>query len=371
METKKAVDKIKKKGNPFRGVYVPETPQELLEIAFKRSKKISPPTAGVKSAFKQKKKVTLFRFETFCNVLIERLKSLVKTYPSIDLIHQFYKSTLQIYASIDEVKKSLAKIQSSRNLIENLRRTYKSKIRGVEPASSEKEEIRRAYRELNKLKREAYGRVSSVVKKLKKELQLLAYTVKMLKKLPDIDPDLPTILVVGPPNTGKSSLVKVLSTAKVEIASYPFTTKNITLGHTEIPLNSVGKILVQIADTPGLFDRPLNERKKEELLAITALKTIADLVIFLFDVSDQAVLTPKEQLDVLDQVLEVFKNKKTIFLAGNKSDILDEKNLQEILDGLKKRGFPNKEFILLSVLNRVGLEKIREVIKNNLKLKNN
>ncbi len=353
-------------GNPFRGIFLPQTPQELLEIAFKKSKKLSPPTGGIKSAFLQRKKIVIFRFENFCKVLVNRLNSIVKRYPSIDTMHQFYKSTLQIYASLDEVKKALAKIQGASKLITSLFRTYKSKLRAIRPLSPEKEHVRRAFRELEKVKREAYGRVTSVVKKLRKELDLLIYTVKMLKKLPDINPNLFTVIVVGPPNTGKSSLVKAISTAKVEIASYPFTTKNITLGHMEIDFNSVSRELVQIADTPGLFDRPVEERRKEELLAITALKTIANMVIFLFDISNQAALKPNEQLAVLDDVIKVFKDRKMIYPVGNKADILDETTLNSIKEGLKKRGFSKGKFFTISVIEKKGLENVIKLIKKNL-----
>jgi len=355
-----------KSGNPFRGIFLPQSPQEILEIAFKKSKKSSPPTASVKSTFMQRKRIVIFRFENFCKILVDRLNSIVKKYPSIDKMHQFYKSTLQIYAPIDDVKISLAKIQGASRLISNLHRTYKSRLRAIRPLSSEKEYIRKAFRELEKVRREAYGRVTSVVKKLRKEIELLTYTVKMLKKLPDIDPNLFTVIVVGPPNTGKSSLVKAISTAKVEIASYPFTTKNITLGHMEINVNSIRKELVQIADTPGLFDRPIEERRKEELLAITALKTIANLVIFLFDISNQATLKPNEQLAVLDDVIKVFKDRKMIYPIGNKVDILDEVSLREINQGLEKRGFASDKFLTISVMKKMGLDKVVQLIKMNL-----
>ncbi len=48
---------------------------------------------------------------------------------------------------------------------------------------------------------------------------------KKLRSLPLVDVDLPTIALVGAPNVGKSSLVKVLSTGMPEVCNYPFTTR--------------------------------------------------------------------------------------------------------------------------------------------------
>jgi nucleolar GTP-binding protein len=49
--------------------------------------------------------------------------------------------------------------------------------------------------------------------------------------LPYVDPSLPTLALVGAPNVGKSSLVRVLSSGVPEVCNYPFTTRSIKMGH--------------------------------------------------------------------------------------------------------------------------------------------
>jgi nucleolar GTP-binding protein len=83
---------------------------------------------------------------------------------------------------------------------------------------------------------------------------------------------------------GKSSLLRCLSSAKPEIAQYPFTTKEIHVGHIEKTEKYITKRF-QIIDTPGLLDRPLSKRNEIEKQAIAALTHLADLIVFVLDVS--------------------------------------------------------------------------------------
>ena len=43
--------------------------------------------------------------------------------------------------------------------------------------------------------------------------------------------DAPTLVLVGAPNVGKSTLVRALSTGAPEVGNYAFTTRGVSLGH--------------------------------------------------------------------------------------------------------------------------------------------
>jgi len=43
-----------------------------------------------------------------------------------------------------------------------------------------------------------------------------------------------TVVVAGYPNVGKSSFIRLVSTAEPEIAAYPFTTKGVIVGHRDL-----------------------------------------------------------------------------------------------------------------------------------------
>jgi len=98
--------------------------------------------------------------------------------------------------------------------------------------------------------------------------------------LPDIRPDEPAIVIAGYPNVGKSSFVNRVTRASNQIAEYPFTTKGVQIGHFERD-----HVRYQIVDTPGLLDRPEDERNDIERQAVSALEHLADVVVFVLDPS--------------------------------------------------------------------------------------
>ncbi|MGQ4892307.1 MAG: NOG1 family protein [Candidatus Njordarchaeia archaeon] len=350
--------------NPFRGIHIYKTPQELLEITLSRAKKAVESVAGERITFEKKRKLILARFKKFCDETSDRLIDIIRKHPSIDDIHPFYRSILEIYVSIDDLKKALGKIFGAANLIKKFEKKYMREIKSIRYVRGDKSLIEKAYRDLEDKKREAYGRVASIVKSLRKELKLLYNVVISMKRLPDLNPNLPTIVVVGPPNTGKSSLVKKFSKAKVEIASYPFTTKNITFGHMNLN-GGKGGLKVQIVDTPGLFDRPLEKRKKEELLAVKALTTIGRLVLFIFDPSIESALDVESQLNVFEETLKLFGKKDFIIPIINKMDIKDEERLKKLVDKLEEASFKDK-IKYISILTDQGLEDLGDVIKRRM-----
>lgn len=52
-----------------------------------------------------------------------------------------------------------------------------------------------------------------------------------LRRIPEIDMSIPTLVLVGAPNVGKSSIVRIVSSGTPEVANYPFTTRGLSVGH--------------------------------------------------------------------------------------------------------------------------------------------
>ena len=116
-----------------------------------------------------------------------------------------------------------------------------------------------------------------------------------------MDPDLGTLVVAGFPNVGKSSLIRRISTAKPAVAPYPFTTKGILIGHVQ-----VARRTYQVVDTPGLLDRPLEERNPIEVQAILALKHLGDAIVFLVDPTGHCGYPLERQEKLLAEVKREF-----------------------------------------------------------------
>lgn len=103
---------------------------------------------------------------------------------------------------------------------------------------------------------------------------------KALRSIPVIHLHLPTIVLVGAPNVGKSSIVRAVSSGTPEVNDYPFTTRGVTIGH--IFDASLGEKF-QVMDTPGLLDRPDEERNEMERLTFASLAHLPTAVIFVID----------------------------------------------------------------------------------------
>ena len=117
------------------------------------------------------------------------------------------------------------------------------------------------------------------------EAQSLAALVEIqkdLRRIPIVELDTPTVVLVGSPNVGKSSIVRAVSSGTPEVNDYPFTTRGVTIGHI---VDASRGLRFQVMDTPGLLDRPEEERNEMEKLTFASLAHLPTAVIFVIDVS--------------------------------------------------------------------------------------
>jgi ribosome-interacting GTPase 1 len=95
------------------------------------------------------------------------------------------------------------------------------------------------------------------------------------------------VAVIGPANTGKSSLVAALTNATPEVADYPYTTWTPTPGMMEFE-----DVQVQLIDTPPLDD----EHKEPELINLIRR---ADLLLLVIDLQGAAIQGLEDTIAVL------------------------------------------------------------------------
>lgn len=323
---------------PFSKLPSIPSPEQLIDMAFRRASRatIKMPTKRDKLLIAKLKEITKVR--TVASVMVNRLRSIKRGIPLIDSLHPFYRDLFYVIIDPDRFKIALARISSAALMIERLSKEYVSKLRAAATTS-----------EAARIRREYYGRVASIIKELKNDLSVLS-EIKKLKRLPSFDFTMPTIIVSGAPNVGKSSFVRCVSTAKPEIAEYPFTTKSVSLGHIMGPRG----VIAQVVDTPGLLDRPLEERNKIELQAIVALKNLQGGIVFLVDPTETCGYSLNYQLNVFRSVKGMF-GEKPIVIAITKIDIASDEQIEKAMEKFK-----GEKVFTCNTLKCIGVQEVVE-----------
>jgi len=170
------------------------------------------------------------------------------------------------------------------------------------------------------------------------------YKIFELKILADVG-------LVGFPNAGKSTLLSVLSAAKPEIASYPFTTLRPNLG---IVAYRDGRSFV-MADIPGIIEGA-HEGKG---LGLRFLRHIERNSVLLFMVPADSKDIKKEYKILLNE-LKQFNPElldKGRILAISKADLLDEE-----MTGLLKKGLPRMPLVFISSHTQIGLTALKDLL---------
>lgn len=297
----------------------------LLDKAFGRAKKI---------AERDRKARAINKVSTVKMILNNTLQKYVKAFPSFDKLHRFHYELLDLLIGVDKLKKSLGAIEWARKKINSI--CYQ----GIKKLKKEEEDFA-------PIVKEVYGRISSIIYQINPHLNFLEESRLKIKQIPAISTDLPTVIIAGYPNVGKSSLLKFLSSAKPEIASYPFTTKGLIVGHFYVEQNHEKK-KIQIIEAPGLLDRPNEKRNEIERQGIIALKYLPDLIIFIIDASLHCGYDLESQLNLLEEIKKEFG--VDVIVVENKVDISKGKT----------------EYMKISCKTGEGIEELKEEIKKRL-----
>uniref|UniRef100_A0A7J2TJ08 GTP-binding protein n=1 Tax=Archaeoglobus fulgidus TaxID=2234 RepID=A0A7J2TJ08_ARCFL len=264
------------------------TAEELLDKIFRRSSRVG---GG------DLRERILNKLATISNVSRDYLKKIVSSHPNYEALPAFYREMVDLVVGIENLKKSLSSLNWANDMIQKI-------------VTKSIAEIRKGKNPLE-VYRSACGRISSIIEDIDEDLRFLNEAKQKMKEIPTLR-DMPTVVVAGCPNVGKSSFVSIVSTAKPEIADYPFTTQKIIIGYTPE---------IQIIDTPGLLDRPLAKRSRIERKAILCLKNAADAILFIIDPTETCGYSMQSQLSLLEEIKRTFG--KPMLEVYSKADMHD------------------------------------------------
>ena len=329
----------------FEGLPGTPTAEELEDQAFSRAARAGRAKSGVDAQ--------LSMLQTAANVIGDNLQNVVKGWPDFELMDPFY------YELADAVLAGEGIVRRTRDGEGNVTETtgidaLRQALSQVNWASRKASELRDEYQPrvhgggntARKHRKQAFARLADVVEQVDDDLTLIRDAREHLRTLPELDPEEPAIVVAGYPNVGKSSFVNAVTRARNETAAYPFTTTGIGVGHFERD-----HVRYQLVDTPGLLDRPAEERNEIETQAVSALEHLADCVLVFLDPSEAAGYPIEDQVALLEDVADEFD--VPVISVANKSDLSTEVEADHYVSVTEEEGL---EALIDDAVERIGFE---------------
>ncbi|GAB4862017.1 hypothetical protein Ancab_037271 [Ancistrocladus abbreviatus] len=329
---------------------------DILYSALKKAKKVSP-TKGIANIAKRERNRGAKQLDAFMKELAVPLRTYIENFPNKKYLHPYEKSLIELTLGDGNYEEVLQKVDDLRKKV----------------VSSGKEHASLCAKSTSK--REAEERLSEGMKKLeeifdreRKVVDDLLNIAKTLRVMPVVDLETPTLCLVGAPNVGKSSLVRVLSTGKPEICNYPFTTRGILMGHIALNYRRF-----QVTDTPGLLRRRNEDRNNLEKLTLAVLSNLPTAVLYVHDLSGECGTSPPDQFTTYKEIRERFSSHLWLDVVS-KCDLLHEPPVlmatedsdadpQDLARYVK---FGPNEAIHVSVKSGVGLDELKNKVHDLL-----
>jgi len=244
--------------------------------------------------------------QNFNNQINEALDS----FPCIDYIHPFFGDLLNLMFQRQHYKLALSKLSRSKRAIEFVSKNFVKFVKNGDSLYTCKQ-----------LKKEALGRICTIIQKLNKPFSFLEKVRYHLEKIPNLDPHRKLIILSGSPKVGKSSCLNKITRANVLTGESNQQGNFILLGHMQTNFSRL-----QILDLGGVSK--LNHRNQNSfVMQMYNLSLNLDCVLVnLFDLSESFSIPLSRQIElfkILDQIN--FRIEKILLFT--KTDLCWEKFL--------------------------------------------
>jgi nucleolar GTP-binding protein len=290
---------------------------ELIDKAFLRASK-QPGLVDDPDKYHRVRKQMVRMIQSAADTLSTTLRTWISRWPSLDRLSSFDVALIDAAVGCDLYRQNLGGLQWAADRIDNFCRKGQRLIAR-----------QRRIEDFHETRREVYGRCVSVLEQVSDQIHWLGEARDVMRTFPMIDAKEPCIVVAGAPNVGKSALIAALSTGEPEVAAYPFTTRRLHVGHF-----THRRQVHQLVDTPGLLDRPMEQRNDIELQAIAALSHVGDIVLFLIDATETSESSLESQLSLKSEIEMLLDDTPMITVIG-KADLLGLDDWQAAFDASK------------------------------------
>ncbi|WCJ23078.1 P-loop containing nucleoside triphosphate hydrolases superfamily protein [Euphorbia peplus] len=316
-QQKKTLDKAPKKRETvgaFQKLPMVMQSVDILYSAMRKAKRV-PPTKGIANIAKRERNRGAKHLDALMKELAIPLREYLEKFPKRKSLHPYEQSLIELTLGDGNYEQVLRKVADLRKKV-----VLVGKEHAAECAKSSTK--REAGERLN----EGVGSLEEIFKGEGKAVDELVNVAKTLRAMPVVDLEMPTLCLVGAPNVGKSSLVRILSTGKPEICNYPFTTRGILMGHIAFNFQNF-----QVTDTPGLLKRCDEDRNNLEKLTLAVLTHLPTAILYVHDLTGECGTSASDQFVIYKEIKERFSDHLWIDVVS-KCDLLQEPSIDSITE---------------------------------------
>ncbi|GAA0141926.1 hypothetical protein LIER_02955 [Lithospermum erythrorhizon] len=322
---------------------------DILQSALRKARRVSA-SKGIANAAKRERNKGAKHLDALMKEIAVPLRTYSQQFPNKKYLHPYERALIELTLGDGNYEKVLRNIEVLRKKVVSV---------GKEQASLCAKSL---------TKREAEERLNEGVKQIEDVFHLqrsavdeLLNVAKTLRAMPVVDLETPTLCLVGAPNVGKSSLVRIVSTGKPEICNYPFTTRGILMGHISLSYQNF-----QVTDTPGLLRRYDDDRNNLEKLTLAVLSYLPTAVLFVHDLSGECGTSPSDQYLIYKEIRERFSGHLWLDVVS-KCDLLQKAPTRFVTevanaDNLELANYRKtgpEGALHVSVINEVGLHELK------------
>ncbi|EEF35900.1 nucleolar GTP-binding protein, putative [Ricinus communis] len=282
---------------------------DILYSALRKAKRVSP-TKGIANIAKRERNRGAKQLDALMKELALPLREYLENFPKRKYLHPYEQSLIELTLGDGNYEEVLRKVDALRKKVVSIGKEHAS----VCAKSLTKRE---AEEQLN----EGREKLEEIFKCEGKAVDDLLNIAKTLRAMPVVNLETPTLCLVGAPNVGKSSLVRILSTGKPEVCNYPFTTRGILMGHIAFDFQHF-----QVTDTPGLLKRCDEDRNNLEKLTLAVLTHLPTAILYVHDLTGECGTSASDQFVIYKEIKERFSDHLWLDVVS-KCDLLQESSM--------------------------------------------
>jgi nucleolar GTP-binding protein len=378
----------------LRRLPVVKSPIELVNRSRKSAYNNCKADSTIKNARNRARKHATIYLDTLTKELCVPLRDVVNGYKhEIANLHSFEKVVADLTVKARQKKDGVSLL----NLLNEIHEARKEVLSSGKDWVAKAKYAETAREAMDAMQQGEKGLIEVFETLLDEPLKTLIDLQKSLRTTPAVRLDTPAVVLVGAPNTGKSSIVRAISSATPEVNNYPFTTRGMTLGHVQVfwkddsttaaaIIPEVDEIhkgrfkngkgtgidgsyaftqLCQVMDSPGLLVRESDDKRNEmEALTLAAMQHLPTAVMYVMDLSGGAgdkCSSVEDQLALRRDVRARFPRRPWIDVVSKYDLGVVEgarEQLEEILDGTP--------YIELSIKEGTGVDELRDEVMRML-----